>query len=53
MKKTLNDSGNCLCCGEAGHRTAECVHAEIGCEFCGQKGHIKATCRKAAAALEA
>jgi hypothetical protein len=42
----FDDDGNCLCCGEAGHRKIDCPHLDTGCQLCGMKGHIETTCRR-------
>merc|ERR1719162_129822 len=35
---------NCLCCGQTGHRKADCPMAGKSCDICGKVGHLKSTC---------
>ena len=35
----------CLCCGEEGHRKADCKFKNTSCAICGKVGPLKAMCR--------
>jgi len=37
---------DCLCCGRAGHRKADCPMKDKTCDLCGAAGHLKSTCRR-------
>ena len=39
-------TGNCFCCGKAGHKRAICRFKDVVCYGCGKTGHLKRVCKK-------